>query len=774
MLRITDRYILREVIPPFVLGLFVFTFLLMIPPIMTVAEDLIAKGVDTLTILRIMGTLLPQGLGVTIPMALLLGILMGLGRLSSDRETVALQACGVSLLRMLYPLLLLGAGAAAATCYVLVVALPDANQAFREITFRTVAGRAEGEVKPRVFYEDFPNVMLYAREVSPAGDGWHDVFLADMRKANQPNVYVAARGRVVLDADARTVDIVLRNGTGHVVDSDDPATYEVHAFEEIVIGLDPETVFPRAGPQRGYAELTMPQLRREAARLRELGLSPHAPIMEIHRKFSIPAACLVFVLIGVGLGVTSRKDGRLASFALGIIVIFAYYVTMYGAEAMAKGAMVSPHLAMWLPNIVLGLVGLALLLQRSRSVERRLALPSPLACGAAVRALQSLPFRWPPRVGRVRIARARLPTVSLLDWYVARLYLGVVLLAFVGLLGIFYISTFIDLSDKLFKGQTTGPTLLKYFWYATPQFTYFVLPIAALVAALVTIGLLTKTSELTVMKACGVSLYRAALPIILSSLVWSGLLFGLSETVMARSNREAEALRFEIRTGVARERTMDVLNRQWIVGGNGAIYHYLYFEPERDEIGNLSVYEFGGQPWGLTGRTFVKEASFAGGWLGREVWRRDFSAPGAGGESLPYRAAAQAPLPFLEAPDYFETERPDAELMSFAELRAHIAVLDASGFDAGHLTVGLHRKASFPFVTLILTLIAIPFAITTGPRGTLYGVGVGIALAFTYWTTINVFAAIGSAGLLAPSLAAWAPNLLFGASAIYLLLTVRT
>ncbi len=101
-----------EVVPPFVLGLFVFTFLLIIPPIMTVAEDLIAKGVDTLTILRIMGTLLPQGLGVTIPMALLLGVPMGLGRLSSDRETVALQACGVSVLRMLCPLLLLGGGAA--------------------------------------------------------------------------------------------------------------------------------------------------------------------------------------------------------------------------------------------------------------------------------------------------------------------------------------------------------------------------------------------------------------------------------------------------------------------------------------------------------------------------------------------------------------------------------------------------------------------------------------------------------------------------------------
>ena len=96
MLRITDRYILREVIPPFLLALLVFTFLLMIPPIMEVAEDLIAKGVDPSTIVRIMATLVPQGLGITIPISLLLGILMGLGRLSTDRETVALQACGVS------------------------------------------------------------------------------------------------------------------------------------------------------------------------------------------------------------------------------------------------------------------------------------------------------------------------------------------------------------------------------------------------------------------------------------------------------------------------------------------------------------------------------------------------------------------------------------------------------------------------------------------------------------------------------------------------------
>ena len=769
MLRIIDRYILREVIPPFGLGLLVFTFLLMIPPIMEVAEELIAKGVESITIVKIMLTLLPQGLGITIPMALLLGILMGMGRLSSDRETVALQACGVNLFRMLVPLALLAIVASAATAYTLIVALPDANQAFREITYRTIARRAEGEVKPRVFYEDFPDVMLYVREVSATGGGWLDVFLADTRESDQPDIYIAERGQVVLNREARRVDIVLSNGTGHGVNPENPDTYELQHFDELVIGLNPESVFPRAGPQRGYPELTIPQLQAEVERMQDLGVSPHRPIMEIHRKFSIPTACLVFALIGLGLAVTSRKDGKLASFALGIAVIFTYYVIMYGAEALAKGALVSPQFAMWLPNVLLGLGGVLLLIWRSASVERRVALPFLSQGRVPVRAAQS------SGLDRRRVVSVSLQLgwvrLNILDWYVSKLYLAIVGLSFLGLLGIFYISTFIDLSDKLFKGETTGLALVEYFWYATPQFSYYVLPISGLIATLVTIGLLTKSSELTVMKACGISLYRAALPILLFSLLWSGLLFGLSERVLGPANRRAERLNQMIRSGSVQ--TFDALNRKWIVGGTGAIYHYLYFEPEFNEISNLSIYEFSGRPWQLARRTFVKRAAFTDGWQARDFWERDFTS--TNGTVLPsYRAMAVQLLPSLEPPNYFQTERPDAELMSYAELKAYIDELRASGFDVVQLVVGLHRKASFPFVSLVLTLIAIPFAVTTGPRGALYGVGVGISIAYAYWVILSVCGAIGAAGLLAPSLAAWAPNILFGASAGYMLLTVRT
>ena len=738
---------------------------------MEVAEDLIAKGVDGFTIVRMMLTLLPQGLGVTIPMALLVGILMGMGRLSGDRETVAMQACGISIKRMLAPVMAFAAVGAAVTCYILVVSLPDANQAFRELSYTTIANRAEGEVRPRVFHDDFPNVMLYAQEVALDGSGWGQVFLADTSKSDQPTVYLAERGRVAVDRENRTVDVVLEEGTGHRSDPSTPGEYEVHEFEELIIGLNAESAFPRSGPQRGLAELTIPQLEAETATMVSMGESAHQPIMHIHRKFSIPMACLVFALLGVGFGVTSRKDGRLASFALGIAVIFAYYVVMYTSEAMAKGQLVSPHLAMWIPNILLGMSGILLIVWRSKSVERRFRLPfisqqSQPNIDTDDRETEKLDGGTTPLF---ELSPGRLSGVKLLDWYVTRFYLTWVFLAFIGLLGIFYISTFIDLSDKLFKGQTTGLVLLEYFWYATPQFMYYVLPISALVSTLVTVGALTKTSELTVMKACGISLYRMAFPIFTFSLIWSACLFAMSETFLAESNRRAEDLNHRIRTGLSQ--TVDVLNRKWLVTESGDIYHYLSFDPDEERLTNLSVYEFSDDTWSLRRRTYAASAGYRNQWEAETVWTRDFNLAA---NTTSYETATTQTLGFLSAPDFFVAEAPEADLMSYQELAGYIVDLSDRGFDVVGLVVDLHRKVSFPFVTFILTLIAVPFAVTTGPRGALYGVGVGIGIAFTYWIILSVFGAFGSAGVLAPALAAWAPNLLFGASAGYFLLTVRT
>ena len=199
MLSIIDRYILRETLRMVFLCLLVFTFILMINPIMGVVQELLTKGVGGWTIAQLMLTLVPQALGVTIPMAVLIGLLMGLGRLSGDRETVALQACGISIYRMLRPVAVLGVMALGATTYILIVAVTDANQAFREITFRTMATRAEDEVKPRVFYEGFSGIRLRVMDVDIQGTGWFEVFLSDNTDPENPLVYIAEKGRVVID-----------------------------------------------------------------------------------------------------------------------------------------------------------------------------------------------------------------------------------------------------------------------------------------------------------------------------------------------------------------------------------------------------------------------------------------------------------------------------------------------------------------------------------------------------------------------------------------------
>jgi LPS export ABC transporter permease LptG len=365
----------------------------------------------------------------------------------------------------------------------------------------------------------------------------------------------------------------------------------------------------------------------------------------------------------------------------------------------------------------------------------------------------------------VRLPRLSLPRIGVLDRYVTTIYLRIFGLAFLSMFALFHIGTFIDLSDKLFKAQATGAMLATYHWFASPQFIYYVLPLAALVATLVTVGVLTRTSELVVMRACGISLYRVGLPLLAMAAVWSGALLLLEESVLARANKRAEVLRHEIRGGSPQ--TFDVLNRKWLVARDGDVYHYVYFDPRRLELNGFSVFDID-REWRLVGRTFASRVVYDSGWKAERGWDRSF-----GGDAVTYRAFEQRPL-HIEAPDYFVTEQPDAERMTYTELRRYVQELDASGYNVVPYKVALQRKLSFPFVTLVMTLLAVPFAVTTGRRGAMYGIGAALVIALAYWMTNSVFGAIGSAGLLAPWIAAWAPNLMVLSGAGYLLLSART
>jgi LPS export ABC transporter permease LptG len=342
-------------------------------------------------------------------------------------------------------------------------------------------------------------------------------------------------------------------------------------------------------------------------------------------------------------------------------------------------------------------------------------------------------------------------------------------LSAIALASIFYIAAFTELSEKVFKGAATWAMLGMFLAYETPQYLYYVIPLSVLLAALVTIAMLTKNSELIVMKACGISLYRVAVPMLVGAVVAGGTLVALEQTVLGESNRRAEAIKHVMRGGSPD--TFDVLNRRWVMGTDGAIYHYNSFDPRHRQLSGLWVYRFNGEMSRVTERTFAAQAMSVADttWRVERGWTRLFDAQGDS-QFTPFADAKRE----LEPPSYFTTQAPDPEFMSYTQLRAYTDRLKASGLDVVKQQVALWRKVSFPFVTIIMTLLAVPFAVTIGRSGAMAGIAAAIAIAIVYWTTISVFAAMGAGGVIAPLLAAWAPNLLFGAGAAYLLLTVRT
>jgi LPS export ABC transporter permease LptG len=697
-----------------------------------------------------------------------------------------MQACGVSLMRLLRPVLLIAALGTAATAYEIIVALPNANQTFREIVYVLLASRVENNVKPRVFYEDFPNKVIYVRDL-PATGGWRDVFLADTSRPGETTVYFAKEGRIQLDERSRTVQIELRGVTSYTSNLGNPDEYSANFIGSTLISMDPETVFKRP-PSKGAPEMTIKELQDEIAEAATRNDPAYSARFMLQQKFSLPITCPILALIGLALGASNRKDGKLASFAVGMGVIFVYYVLLWGARAAAMGGRLSPELAPWVPNIVMGALALVMFAWRSRSADRPIRLSVPAfwrrrpagASGAVATASHAAPRRERVVVV-IRVPSLDLPGPRLLDLYVSREYLRVFLLGVVGLLGIFYISTFIDLVDKLFRGEATTAMLVRYFYFRTPQFVYYVIPMGVLVSTLVTVGVLTKNSELLVMRACGISIYRTAAPLLLFAAVASLGLYAMQERVLASANREADRLERIIRHWPP---ATGALNRRWIVGGQNEIYHYDLFDPQVNRFVNLWVYRLDDRTWGLQSVTRADEAtatrpqngSTNTNWLAHHGWTRAIELvgkPEALRTDVSYTPFEETTLT-LEPPAYFKTDEPLAEMMTFGQLRDYINRLRASGANVVPQMVALQRKIAFPFVTIVMTVLAVPFAVTTGRRGAMYGVGIGIVLAITYWIAMSVSGALGAGGVMSPVLAAWAPNILFGSAAAYLVLTVRT
>lgn len=777
MLRILDRYVLREIGPSFAIGVGVFTFVLLLNEILRFAQMLIAQGASLGHVLAVLGNLLPSVLCLTIPMGVLLGILIALGRMAADSEIVAMRASGISLYLLLRPILLAAAIGWAASSYLIIHVLPDSNQAVRQLLFQILTSKAETDIRPRVFYDRlFPSLMFLVLDMPGGTDTWRNVFLADLTDPGAPRLTLASEGRLLVDSEKRAVSFYLKHGEAHQVTYAEPAHYDRQIFAETVLPLQAESFFPPDGVDvpRGAREMKLGQL---AATYRETGLPVY--LVEIHKKFSIPFACFVFALLGLVLGIHNRREGRSWGFVVAIGIIFVYYVFIQIGEGMGKQGRLSPLLSMWSANLVLGGAGLALLVRNARQAFLRPGPPAGnstaglallgsfggLVAGRAARRMR--PADRPVVV--IRVPRPVLRFPNTLDRYIAVEFFRYFFLVLAALVVIYVLGIMVDVIEEAFVHKIKGKVVFAYLQAALPQILFHMLPLATLMAALVNFAIFSKANELVAIKAGGISLYRISVPVILLGLGASVVSFGIQEYILPYSNRRAAELLDEIKRRPVE--THNLLDRRWMLGGEQQIYHYNYYDSERQIFNGLAVYRYEPGSFSLSRRVYAERARWdpeRRTWIFRKGWMRDFAAQGE------IERFQKLEIDWMEPPEYFVKEEKQSDQMTYLELARYISDLRQAGFDVLRLDVALHSKISFPLAALLTILIGIPFSFTPGKKGALYGIGIAIVIGLAYYVTTRIFASMGDSAMLPPLLAAWAPTVLFGIAAVYGLFNVRT
>jgi lipopolysaccharide export system permease protein len=371
MTKIVHRYVFREILVPFLFGLSVFTFVLLIARLLRLIELVVTRGVPVLNIVRLLAYIMPAFLEVTVPMAMLLAILVAFGRLSADSEMVALRSSGLSLYQLVPPVAIFVALSTIATAALSIHARPWGNRALRSALFDIARTRASAGIKPAVFNDDFPGLVIYAETVDVTNDELRHVLISDERDGAQRNTIFANEGVMISDPDTQAVTLRLRDGFIHTTGGRAASEYQTH-FESYDVNLDLRQMLADARPrERDPKEMTLGQLQRAIAAKRAAHLPFVPELVEFHRKFSIPFACIVFGLAAVPLGVQPVRAARARGFALSLALIFGYYMLLSLGQALAEQGVVPAVVGLWLPNVVFAALGTYLFVQAAR--ERTLA-----------------------------------------------------------------------------------------------------------------------------------------------------------------------------------------------------------------------------------------------------------------------------------------------------------------------------------------------------------------------------------------------------------------
>src|SRR6185369_14065173 len=305
-MRILTRYILSEVISHAAIGIAVFTFVLFTRDLGHILDLVVRNSAPLPSVLEIFIFTLPVAFTYTIPMGVLVGILIGLSRLAADSEITAMRASGIGVWTFLRVISIFAVTAWVLAMFNAVYLAPESQAALGRLEDRLKSSQVSFEVQPRVFYEGFPKLVLYVQDVKTAQGAaiWKGVFIADITNPAAPRITLARQG-ILVSEGPQMLHLHLTNGAIHETNPQSPNNYQISTFEETDVPiLVPQTDTKEQEPAP-LSQISTAELLTQSTGLR--AYMKRWYYLEFHRRFALPTACIVLALVGIPLGLSSKK-----------------------------------------------------------------------------------------------------------------------------------------------------------------------------------------------------------------------------------------------------------------------------------------------------------------------------------------------------------------------------------------------------------------------------------------------------------------------------------
>jgi lipopolysaccharide export system permease protein len=354
MKKIIHFYLFREIAVPFLLGFAVFTFVLLMGKLLNLAELVISKGVPFSDILRLISYMLPSFCVVTIPMSFLLAVLLAFGRLSADCEITAMKTSKISIYGLLPPVMLFASLAFIATMYITVYALPWGNSSFKIFLYESIKAKVTISLKDKVFNDEFPGMVIYVDKYDKDRHLISDILIYDDRNTDEPSTIFARSGVIVTDPDKKLVRLSLNNGSIHR--NPGKSGYRLIEFASYDLSINLNKT--NGGVKTDRLDMTLTELLQNISTAKTGSILEKDLFLELHKRLSLPFACFVFALIGIPLGMQNQRSGKAVGFSMSIGVILFNYILLSIGKTLGQKGIVHPAVAMWLPNLILLIIGI--------------------------------------------------------------------------------------------------------------------------------------------------------------------------------------------------------------------------------------------------------------------------------------------------------------------------------------------------------------------------------------------------------------------------------